>query len=751
MGSRTLSNILWCSKILRSDISNFLARFSISKRIAFIVGAPLFALFALSVIVFNGNLKVYSESLQLTEMATAISDLGEMTHDIQVERGMTAGFIGSGADVVPQALIDARAKTDATVRRFDELIGPLGRMTEGDIFGKLNAIRKGIAEIAAHRAAVDSKMMAGSANMAFYSGIIDNIIEIGFNASALASDTGIALQIVALTDLSEVKEYAGRERGLVAGAIGGGEMTDEVFLTFNRHVAKQDLLTANFIANEPEAHRAELEKLMDETGLAAVDALRARLIASQGNIEAAGIDGKEWFATTTARIVALRGIEEKAAGIIVADAEAMAAESMRAMIVTGGIIITLLLAVAVGAFLVIRSITRPLAGLSDAMGRISSGDLDLVVPGQTLNDEIGAMSRALVVFQNTAVEKIRIDGEIEKERSMSDRERAEREAAKAAEAEATGQAVAAFAKALDDLAAGDLTVSIDTPFTADLDNLRLNFNTAVGRLGDTLFQVHAAIDTINAGAGEMRAAADDLCGRTEQQAASLQQTSSALEEITATVSHSSKSANEASSMAGSTQKSTEESLVIVANAVASMGRIEDASKRISSIISVIDEIAFQTNLLALNAGVEAARAGEAGKGFAVVAQEVRELAQRSATAAKEIKDLISESSHEVADGVKHVTATGKALDQIASHIVDISKHIASIATAAGQQSVGLNECNLAVSSLDQSTQQNAAMVEETTAVTHRLAGDSATLAELVGQFRLAGGKGSSQRAARRAA
>ena len=732
-------------------MTSFLARFSISRRIAFIVGTPLLALFALSVIVFNGNLKVYSESLQLTGMATAISDLGKLTHDIQVERGMTAGFIGSGADAVPQALIEARAKTDEEVRRFDELIGPLGRLTEGDIFDKLNAIRKGIAEIAAHRAAVDRKEMAGGANMAFYSGIIDNVIEIGFNASGLASDTGIALQIVALTDLSEVKEYAGRERGLVAGAIGSGEMTGEAFLTFNRHVAKQDLLTENFIANEPEAHRAELEKLLDETGLAAVDALRARLIESQGNIEAAGIDGKEWFATTTARITALRGIEEKAAGIIVADSEAIAAESMGAMIATGGIIVTVLLAVAVGAFLVIRSITGPLAGLSGAMGRISSGDLDLVIPGQALNDEIGAMSRALLVFQNTAIEKNRIDGEIEKERSMSDRERAEREAAKAAEAEATAQAVSAFGRALNELAAGDLTVSIDTPFAAGLDNLRVDFNNAVGRLGDTLFQVHAAIDTIKAGAGEMRAAADDLCGRTEQQAASLQQTSSALEEITATVSHSSKSAGEASTMAGSTRKSTEQSLVIVGNAIESMGRIENASNRISSIIGVIDDIAFQTNLLALNAGVEAARAGEAGKGFAVVAQEVRELAQRSANAAKEIKDLIGESSHEVADGVKHVTATGEALDLIAKHITDISKHIESIATASSEQSVGLGECNLAVSSLDQSTQQNAAMVEQTTAVTHRLAGDSATLAELVGQFRFSGGRAAARPVPRRAA
>ncbi|MDZ7600252.1 MAG: methyl-accepting chemotaxis protein, partial [Hoeflea sp.] len=581
-------------------MSTFLARFPISRRIAIVACLPLIGLIVLSGMMLTSNIQAYSKAGFLQELVASIDDLGELSHRLQVERGRSAGFIGSDSGTVPDVLIAARKETDAEIAGFDVLVE---RVAGTELAAELATVGDQLKRVAAHRAGVDAGTMTAAENMAFYSGIIDSFIAAGFNAVEIASDPKIATEMSAMMNLTEVKEYAGRERAIIAGALGAGELTPQGYVAFIGSAAKQDVLAHNFIASEPKAYRAKYQSLLDASGIAEVRSLRDRLTAASGDITAAGLDAKEWFSVTTARIEALRKIEANAVADIAHDAEAIAAASLTGIVITGAANGALILAVIIVSLLVVRSITLPLAGLSGAMGRISAGDLDLVIPGQALNDEIGAMTRALQVFQDAAKDKIRIEAEMERDRSLSDRERAEREAAKAAEAEATAQAVAAFARALDSLAAGDLTVSIDTPFTADLDNLRINFNMTVSRLGDTLAQVNAAIDTINAGAGEMRAAADDLCGRTEQQAASLQETSSALEQITATVSHSSLSANEASTMASATRKSTEQSLVVVGNAIAAMGRIENASGRISSIIGVIDDIAFQTNLLALNAGV----------------------------------------------------------------------------------------------------------------------------------------------------
>jgi methyl-accepting chemotaxis protein len=237
------------------------------------------------------------------------------------------------------------------------------------------------------------------------------------------------------------------------------------------------------------------------------------------------------------------------------------------------------------------------------------------------------------------------------------------------------------------------------------------------------------------GTREISSGANDLSRRTEQQAASLEETAAALDQITVNVANSSKRTEEARAVATQANQGAAKSAEVVSHAEEAMERIEQSSQQISNIIGVIDEIAFQTNLLALNAGVEAARAGEAGKGFAVVAQEVRELAQRSAGAAKEIKGLIQNSSKEVESGVKLVRDTGEALKMIGGYIAQINTHMDSIATAAKEQSVGLAEVNTAVNAMDQTTQQNAAMVEQSTAASSSLAMEAGKLRDLVSQFK----------------
>jgi methyl-accepting chemotaxis protein len=291
-----------------------------------------------------------------------------------------------------------------------------------------------------------------------------------------------------------------------------------------------------------------------------------------------------------------------------------------------------------------------------------------------------------------------------------------------------------LATSLMRLAEGDLSQNIEKPFISSLDKLRRDFNAASTKLRGAMKNILANAQTISAGAHEIRTAADDLAKRTEQQAASVEETAAALEEITTTVKDSSHRAEDSGALVARAKSHADHSGNVVREAIVAMDKINQSSSEISNIIGVIDEIAFQTNLLALNAGVEAARAGEAGKGFAVVAQEVRELAQRSASAAKEIKTLITASGTQVASGVTLVSKAGEALQEIAGNVQDINKDIGAIIESAREQSTALTEINRAINSVDQGTQQNAAMVEEQTAASHGLAEEAKALFSLLEQF-----------------
>ena len=376
-----------------------------------------------------------------------------------------------------------------------------------------------------------------------------------------------------------------------------------------------------------------------------------------------------------------------------------------------------------------RSVTRPILDLSSGMVKIAGGDTQVNCAGLGRKDEIGIMATAVEVFRKAAIAKRELEADAERARQQAEADRiATQEKAEADAAERLRIATSGLE--------GDLAFQLNEPFSADFESLRHDFNTSLTQLGGTMTAISQAISAIDSGTQEISSGANDLSRRTEQQAASLEETAAALDEITANVTSSSKRTEEARAAATEADQGAVRSADVVSQAEAAMQRIESSSQQISNIIGVIDEIAFQTNLLALNAGVEAARAGEAGKGFAVVAQEVRELAQRSATAAKEIKALINTSSQEVESGVRLVRETGVSLRKRGKAISGTTRHMGAIPTAPKEQSVGLVELNTAVNAMDQTTQQNAAMVEQSTAASMTLATEARKLRELVQQFRL---------------
>ncbi|UVD60674.1 methyl-accepting chemotaxis protein (plasmid) [Rhizobium sp. Pop5] len=402
-------------------------------------------------------------------------------------------------------------------------------------------------------------------------------------------------------------------------------------------------------------------------------------------------------------------------------------------------------------FFVLTGIANPIIGITAAMRRLAEGDTTSDIPFAGRADEIGSMAAAVEIFRQAAITNKRMAMEADESRSRTEADRiAAQNQAEADASERLRIATSGLATGLKRLAAGDLAFQLNETFSPDFEALRHDFNQSVTQLGATLRAISESIGTIDEGTREISSGASDLSKRTEQQAASLEETAAALEEITANVTNSTKRTEETRKVATEANHSAVISADVVSHAEEAMERIETSSQQISNIISVIDEIAFQTNLLALNAGVEAARAGEAGKGFAVVAQEVRELAQRSASAAKEIKGLIQNSSKEVEGGVKLVRDTGQALKTIGGFITQINQHMDSIATSAKEQSIGLGEVNGAVNRMDQTTQQNAHMVQQSTAASDSLAQEAQKLRELVAQFRL-DDAGVSQSAALRSA
>lgn len=670
-----------------------------------------------------------TEAGEMIEWANEKTAINELIHELQKERGMSAGFISSQGQNFVSELPAQRELTDAILLNIEDRIPHLLLADAAEV----NEVLDRLAEIDDFRARVDALTISVPQMAGYYTGNINLLLSI--NATSEAGGTGGAVFDIrkAMLLLAEAKERAGLERATGATGIGRGAFDIDLYARFSNLGAAQQALLDQMLhqLRNPEI----TERLSSSSQLAAINQLRDRIQeATADPTQLEGLTGAQWFRTSTDWIDLLRSLELELTEQLRAETvflEQSAKTALERQIYVVSAITLVLVVLSTVAF---QRMIRKIRKLTAIMYEFKEGNFDMWVPDIDGKGELQLMARAVYHFKQETL-AMRQDAE-------------DRKAASEAELNAkTARVVELVTEGLSALAQSDLSREFNTPLDPEHDNIRDDFNRASAQLRDVLLAISDTVIRLDSRAAQLTHSANDLAERTAQQVRTISSTTAQVNDLSQSVEAFGTEISSASDLARSARQTADTSGDIVRDAIKAMERISGSSQQIAQIITMIEDISFQTNLLALNAGVEAARAGESGRGFAVVASEVRNLATRSSDAAMEIKKLIDESGNQVKDGVQLVNRANDSLSEIFEGITQIDEVLGSIQAASGGQIESLRSFSSAMGELNTLADQNTAMVDGTRGASGEISADSGKLAGLIRDFKLKPDEGGAAQAA----